>query len=121
MDSLLDKLNILKNLKIFNNIPDDKLIQKKLTVLYGLLGSVYDIKHLVTIASEKNVIDELQSNDPKRRAYAILKIIADKNEEVEKIQTDFQLIEAIDKIENKVAEMISLKSIEAEINKKVII
>ncbi len=119
MESLLDKLNILKNLKIFNNLPEDKIIEKKLTVLYGLLGSIYDVKHLVTLASERNVIDDLQSIEPKKRAYAILKVIAENPKEVEPIQNDFQLIEAIDKIENKVAEMISLKSIEAEINKKV--
>ena len=28
MESLLDKLNILKNLKIFNNLPEDKIIEK---------------------------------------------------------------------------------------------
>lgn len=119
MDNLLDKLNILKNLKIFSNIPDEKLVEKKLTVLYGLLGNIYDVKQLVSLASERKVIDELQSNDPKKRAYAIIVIIADKNETVKPIENDLELLEAIDKIENKVAEMISLKSIEADVNKKV--
>lgn len=119
MENLLDKLNILKNLKIFNNIPEDKLIEKKLTVLYGLLGNIYEVKQLVSLASERKVIEDLQSNDPKKRAFAILTVIAEKNEVVAPVENDFQLIEAIDKIENKIAEMISLKSIEADINKKV--
>lgn len=119
MENLLDKLNILKNLKIFNNIPEDKLIEKKLTVLYGLLGNIYEVKQLVSLASERKVIEDLQSNDPKKRAFAILTVISEKNEIVDPIENDFQLIEAIDKIENKIAEMISIKSIEADINKKV--
>ena len=67
MESLLDKLNILKNLKIFNNLPEDKIVEKKLTVLYGLLGSVYDVKHLVSLASERNVIDDSKDKTPETK------------------------------------------------------
>ncbi len=119
MGGLFDKLSSLKNLKVFNGIEQDNMQQKQISVLYGLLGNIYGIKKLVQVAGEKGVLEDLQDTDPKKKAYALLVVLSTENETVMPINTDKELKEAIDKLEDKTAEMISLKTIEAEINKKV--
>lgn len=119
MNGILDKLNLLKSLKVFGNVSESDLYEKQINVLYGILGNIYGVKKMVQIAGDKNVLQELQSTNIKEKTYSLLVIVSNENEKVSKIETDEDLKNAIEKLEDKTAEMISIKTIESEINKKV--
>lgn len=119
MKNLIEKIKSLRNINFKKEDVEIDILDKQITVLYGTLGNIYGAKKMVKIANEKNVLRELQARSIEEKAYALLVITSKPFEEVKKIRTEEDLIEAIEKLENKAAELISLKEIEAEINKKV--
>lgn len=119
MSNLLEKIMSVKSNKSEGEDKQDDIIQKQVSVLYGILGNVYGVKKLVEKAEKKNVLKELQDKEAKKKVYALLVIFSNENEKIEEIKSEKDLKKAVSKLEDKTAELISMKSIEAEINKKV--
>jgi len=119
MKNLIEKIKLLRSVGFKKENIEIDILDKQITVLYGTLGNIYGAKKMVKIANEKNVLQELQGKTIQEKAYALLVITSKPFEEVKMIRTEEELIEAIERLENKVAELISLKEIETEINKKV--
>ncbi|TDT71485.1 ATP-dependent Lon protease [Hypnocyclicus thermotrophus] len=119
MDKLLDKIRGIKDITFFKDASKAKKSEKKIDVLYGLLANVYGAKNMVEIAKTKGVLEELKSLDVKERAYALLVITANNNTHTDIIVTEKELDKALEVLEERAAEIISLKSIEKEITLKV--
>jgi ATP-dependent Lon protease len=119
MDKLLDKIRGIKDITFFKDASKSKKNEKKIDVLYGLLANVYGAKNMVEIAKNKGVLEELKSLDVKDRAYALLVITANNDTHTDIIVTEKELDKALEILEERAAEIISLKSIEKEVTLKV--
>lgn len=118
MEKFTDRLKFLKNINLFRDSSDSEMLEKQVNVLYGILGNLYGSKNLVVMASKKGILEELQSKEINKKVGALLKIIYEK-EEIKEIQNEIDLVAGIERIEIKVADLLAVKTIEAEINKKV--
>lgn len=122
MEKIWEKIKSLKSFGIFKEVSETEVIEKQLTVLSGILGNIYNPKKMVIMAGEYGVLNYLQSENIMERTYALMMLATENKEDRDKIkipENDAELGEMIENIELKVSEILSIKTIEADINKKV--
>ena len=118
MERLFERLSLFKKTSTLEDVNSKEHLEKHINVLYGMLGNVYGSKNVVEMASRYKVLDGLQSKNSNERVHALLTIV-EQDITIKKIESDKELLDGIDRIESKLAEILSVKSIEAEVNKKV--
>ncbi|BDU50963.1 Lon family ATP-dependent protease [Haliovirga abyssi] len=119
MENFFNKIGVKNLLKKNGKDFNKNFYEKQVTILYGMLGNIYGSKEMVLKASQLGVLQELQSEEIYKKLYALLVVANGKKDNVEMIYEEDEIPEYISEIENKIAEILSYKTVEAEINKKV--
>lgn len=120
MDNIFNRLKNIKNNKFLETFQKKDIAEKRVSVIYGILGNVYGPKELVNMANRKKLLAEFQSDDIAKRVFAAKAILSkEEKHNIPEIKTKQEINEALDYIENQLADILSIKSIESDINKKV--
>lgn len=118
LKKLLKKLNKIPGSKLAEKLENEDAVRRQVTALFGVLSSIYGPDKLVLRAGKLDALSLMRSSKVEERVLALQRIVYE-NPAIEEKPTPARIPEILNEVEETLADFITRRSLEEELEKRV--
>ncbi|HEU4962482.1 MAG TPA: Lon family ATP-dependent protease [Bacilli bacterium] len=115
---LLKKLNKIPGSKLAEKLDNEDAVRRQVTALFGVLSSIYGPDKLVLRAGKLDALSLMRSSSLEDRVIALQRIVYE-NPSIEEKPSAQRIPEILNEVEETLADFITRRSLEEELEKRV--